>query len=135
MSTDHAASNRSLRRNRDFTLLWLGQASSGLGSSASSLAYPLLVLATTGSAVAAGAVGALTGAVRTAFRIPGGALADRWNRRALMMACDAGRILLLATLVVVVMTDRANLALIIVIAVASTLLDVAFEPASLAAVS
>lgn len=135
MISDQAASNRSLRTNRDFTLLWLGQAGSGLGSSASFLAYPLLVLATTGSAVAAGAVGTLTGAVRTAFRIPGGALADRWNRRALMMACDAGRIILLATLVTVVMTDRANLTLIIVIAVASSLLDVVFEPASLAAVS
>jgi hypothetical protein len=34
-----------LRRNRDFMLLWSGQALSGLGSQVSLVAYPLLVLA------------------------------------------------------------------------------------------
>ena len=38
-----------LRRNRDFQLLWIGQAASALGSRASTVAYPLLVLTLTGS--------------------------------------------------------------------------------------
>lgn len=38
-----------LRRNRDFQLLWGGQAVSVLGSQISKIAYPLLVLALTGS--------------------------------------------------------------------------------------
>src|SRR5665213_3938638 len=38
-----------LARNREFTLLWSGQALCGLGSQLSSVAYPLLVLAVTGS--------------------------------------------------------------------------------------
>ena len=46
-----------LRRNRDFQLLWIGQAASALGSRASSVAYPLLVLALTGSPAQAGLVG------------------------------------------------------------------------------
>jgi len=44
-----------LSRNREFALLWSGQALSGLGSQISTVAYPLLVLAVTGSpAVAEG---------------------------------------------------------------------------------
>jgi hypothetical protein len=43
-----------LRRNRDFQLLWGGQAVSLLGSQTSKVAYPLLVLAMTGSPAKAG---------------------------------------------------------------------------------
>src|SRR5260370_39460213 len=43
-----------LRRNRDFQLLWGGQAVSLLGSQTSKIAYPLLVLALTGSPAQAG---------------------------------------------------------------------------------
>ncbi|MDQ2737110.1 MAG: MFS transporter [Actinomycetota bacterium] len=125
----------SLRQNRDFTLLWCGQAASALGSSASGLAYPLLILAVSGSAVAAGAVGTAAGVVQIVFRIPGGALADRWNRRTLMLACDALRIILLTGLGVLVLTDHASIATIAAIAVANALLGVTFEPASMAAVS
>ena len=46
-----------LRRNRDFQLLWGGQAISLLGSQTSKIAYPLLVLAMTGSPVKAGVAG------------------------------------------------------------------------------
>jgi hypothetical protein len=41
----------SLRRNREFMLLWSGQTLSELGSQISLVAYPLLVLALTGSAM------------------------------------------------------------------------------------
>jgi hypothetical protein len=40
---------RVLGANRDFTLLWVGQAVSALGSAATLVAYPLLVLHLTGS--------------------------------------------------------------------------------------
>ncbi len=46
-----------LRRNRDFQLLWSGQAISVLGSQTSKIAYPLLVLAMTGSPAKAGLAG------------------------------------------------------------------------------
>ena len=124
-----------LRRNRDFSLLWSGQTVSALGSAASVLAFPLLVLAITGSAIQAGAVGTTVAIVRAVFRLPGGALSDRWNRRRVMLTCDAGRIVLLSTLAVVVATGQATLALIVAIAVTAAVLDVLFQPAGMAAVS
>src|ERR671914_2186595 len=45
-----------LRRNRDFLLLWTGQVVSTVGTRASSVAFPLLVLALTGSPSQAGFV-------------------------------------------------------------------------------
>lgn len=130
-----ASSVRPLRANREFTLLWSGQAISGLGSAASLLAYPLLILSISGSAVAAGAVGTTTALIRTGIRIPGGALADRFNRRTMMLACDAGRVVLLGLLTALVASGHATVALVLGVAVLSTAMDVLFEPAALAAVS
>jgi MFS family permease len=81
-----------LRRNRDFQLLWGGQAVSLLGSQTSKIAYPLLVLALTGSPAKAGIAGfaALLGYLL--FPLPAGALADRHDRKRIMIACDAIRL-------------------------------------------
>lgn len=54
-----AARPRSLWRNRDFLLLWSGQAVSSVGSQLSLLAFPLLILAVAGSPAQAGLAGAL----------------------------------------------------------------------------
>jgi hypothetical protein len=43
-----------LRRNRDFLLLQAGQLLSEVGTESAAIAYPLLVLAVTGSAAKAG---------------------------------------------------------------------------------
>lgn len=124
-----------LRRNRDFTLLWCGGSVSGLGSAASRLAFPLLVLAITGSAVQAGAVGTTTAVVRAMFRLPGGALADRWDRRSVMLGCDGARMVLYAALALLVAAGQARLPAIIAVAVTVAALDVLFQPAAMAAVS
>lgn len=63
----------SLRANREFTALWIGQAVSNLGIGISSFAYPVVVLAATGSAVKAGAVGSVFAATAFVLRIPAGA--------------------------------------------------------------
>jgi predicted MFS family arabinose efflux permease len=51
-----------------------------------------------------------------------------------MLACDALRIVLLSAMVVLVVTDHATVATIATVAVATALLSVTFEPASIAAV-
>lgn len=87
-----------LWQNRDYLLLWSGQTISSTGSGISQLAFPLLVLALTHSPAQAG----LTGALRTLpyfiFTLPGGVLIDRWNRKWVMILCDAGRALSLASI-------------------------------------
>ncbi len=92
---------RSLWRNRDYVLLWCGQAISDIGSSVSELAFPLLVLAVTGSPAQAGIVAALRALPALFFSLPAGVLVDRWNRRRVMLFCELGRFLSLASIPVV----------------------------------
>ncbi|QMU71461.1 MFS transporter [Streptacidiphilus sp. P02-A3a] len=74
-----------LNRNRDFLLLWSGQAISSFGNELSAITYPLLVLAVTGSAARAGLVGSAELVAMLALLLPAGAVADRWSRRAVMV--------------------------------------------------
>jgi len=81
----------SLWRNRPFVVLWSGRLVSSLGSGVSAIALPLLVLSVTGSPARAGLVAAANGAPYFILALPAGVAADRWNRRRILLACDAGR--------------------------------------------
>jgi MFS family permease len=59
----------------------------------SSFAYPLVVLDETGSPARAGLVGSVLAGTAFFLRLPAGVLVDRWNRRAILIACDLGRAL------------------------------------------
>lgn len=85
-----------LRANRDFLVVLSGQGASALGDAVSFTAVPLLVFGLTGSGLAMGIVGALQTLPDFVLGLPVGALADRWDRRRLMLLADAGRALLTA---------------------------------------
>ena len=89
---------RSLWLNRDFMLLWSGQVVSNVGTQVSTLAFPLLILALTGSPAQAGFAGALRALPYLIFSLPAGALIDRWDRKLTMILCDTGRALSLASI-------------------------------------
>lgn len=72
-------------------LLWSGQSVSMVGSSASRIVFPLLVLQLTHSAAAAGFVSALSALPYALFGLPAGALIDRWDRKRVMLLCDGIR--------------------------------------------
>ena len=72
----------SLWRDRDYLGLWTGDAISSLGTSMSSIAYPLLVLFSTGSVARAGVITAATMIGALCTTLWGGALADRVSRKA-----------------------------------------------------
>src|SRR5689334_8704008 len=75
-------------RNLSFLLLWSGQTVSGIGSRITLLAFPLLVLAVTGSPAQAGLMSALTSIPSIVLLLPAGALLDQWNRKLVMILCD-----------------------------------------------
>jgi MFS family permease len=104
-----------LGANRDFRLLWLGSVVSVLGSRASAIAYPLLVLALTGSAADAGLVGFTATIPYLLVQLPAGALVDRWNRKHLMIACDAGRAVAVGSIVLALALGRITLAQIMAV--------------------
>lgn len=122
-----------LRANRNFRLLWVGQVLSDLGTQIGTLAYPLLVLALTHSALIAGLVGTAASAAAFAVRLPAGALADRLDRRRTMIFCDAVRAIALAALAVLVATGAVAWPVVMVVAVVDRAGDTLFTPASLAA--
>ena len=124
-----------LRRNRDFRLLWCGQVTSELGAASSQLAVPLLVLSLTGSPAQAGLVATAAAVVSAGGRLPGGALADRWNRRRLMLGSDAGRLVVSLLLAAAVLTGHATVPFVLVSVSLIALLDVVFQPAETAAIA
>ncbi len=87
-----------LWRNRNFMLLWSGQTISVFGSTISDLAFPLLVLALTGSPAQTGLVLALEAVPFLVFSLPVGAWVDRWNRKKVMILCNIGNALTLASI-------------------------------------
>lgn len=99
----------SLWQNRDYMLLWAGQAVSSFGSQITQLTFPLLVLALTGSPAQAGFVGALRALPFAILSLPAGALVDRWNRKRLMIWCDIGRGLALGSVPLALALGRLGL--------------------------
>jgi hypothetical protein len=97
----------SLRRNRDFVLLQVGQLLSEAGTESTAIAYPLLVLAVTHSAAKAGVVSFARTLPLALFALPAGVAADRWNRKLLMVAADGVRVLAIGGLAAAVALDRA----------------------------
>ena len=116
-----------LHRNRDFVLLQTGQLLSTFGSSMSAIAYPLLALALTRSAAAAGYVGTVLLIPMLAFNLPAGIAADRFDRKRMMIVSDAVAATALATLATAVLTHSARFWLILLVAFVDATSSVLFR--------
>lgn len=121
-----------LWRNREFLLLEGGQTVSDLGTQISHLAFPLLVLAMTGSPAQAGLVGTLRALPYFLLALPAGALVDRWNRRTVMLVCDIGRALCLGGIALALALNALALSLVFVVALVEGILGVIYGLASIA---
>ncbi|MFG2005540.1 MFS transporter [Spirillospora sp. NPDC048911] len=122
-----------LWRNRDFQLLCAGQGLSQLGSQTSSVAIPLLVLRETGSPLAVGVVEAVWTTVQVAAFVPAGVIVDRYDRRAIMVSCDLGRLAATVALAAALLTGSASLTLFLLYCTVLGLLGAPFTAAGPAA--
>ncbi len=79
-----------LRRSRDFRLLWLGQLVSNTGRQITVVALPYQVFVQTRSPFAVGLIGLVEVVPLVVATIAGGAVADRVDRRKLLLVTEIG---------------------------------------------
>jgi MFS family permease len=106
------AVTESIFRSSEFRRYYAGQALSYLGDGLRTLAIPLLVFHLTGSAVSLGVTFALELLPFAIFSLVGGSLADRLDRRRLMIGCDALRFAIMALFAFALWRGFLTLALI-----------------------
>ncbi|GAB2450595.1 MFS transporter [Nocardia tengchongensis] len=108
--------NSTIFNNRDFLLLWSGNAASSIGLNGVRLAYPLLALILTDSPFAASWVAFAITVPSLIFEVPAGIASDYWDRRRTLVMCQ--QLGLVATLVaaVVVITRPPGLPLFLTLA-------------------
>lgn len=105
-----------LRRNGEY-LAWLsGDIALGIGASVGHFAFPLVAFAVTGSAAATGIVGLVQGIGLLAGMIPGGVLADRFDRRRLRLLAGVLGAFAQLVLAAVLVTGLADVTVLAVIA-------------------
>src|SRR4249919_3132963 len=97
-------------------LLQIGQLLSNAGTSTTSIAYPLLVLAVTHSPAKAGIVAFARTLPWSLFTLPAGLAADHWSRRRLMIAADGVRVLAIGALAATILLDRIAFWEVVVVA-------------------
>ena len=120
-----------LRRNREFRLLWLGQVVSQLGDWFNTIAVMTLVLRLTGSGRAVGLI-FVTRFLPGVFAGPlSGVVADRFDRRSIMIWSDALRAVVVLGFLFVRRPEHVWL--IYALTVAQLTLSTFFEPAKSAA--
>jgi MFS family permease len=128
--TDRARRRGGLLWHRDFRLLWIGQASSKLGSSVTSVAMPLVAVATlNATAFEAAILYAATWLPWLIIGLPAGAWVDRLRRRPVMVACDTASMLLFLSVPVAAWFDVLTIGHLLAVALAAGTATVFFQTA------
>jgi hypothetical protein len=125
---------RELRSNHDFTVLWVGQTVSELGTQVSMFAFPLVTFAITGSALLAGLAGGLELLGTALALLPAGLLADRVHRGRVMRLAAGGGVLLYASLAVAGALGELTVPHLFAVALLSGACAGVFAPAEMSAV-
>lgn len=114
---------------RDYRLIVLAYITSALGNWVYQLTLPLLVLKLTGSALTTGAIYAVEYLPFLILSLPGGVLADRLNRRRLLIGGDLTSGLLATVLAVIVTVSVQAIWPIFLVAFLLSCVDPIYHPA------
>ncbi|WP_338675995.1 MFS transporter [Streptomyces sp. SCSIO 30461] len=121
---------RAVWADRDFRLLWSGQATAQVGGQVGQFVLPLLVLQLGAGAGAVGLLRAASLLPHLLFSLPAGHLADRTEARPLMMWADVIRCLTMLTVLVTaslhVLTVWWLLAAVVVLGVCAVVFDISY---------
>jgi MFS family permease len=124
---------RPLSRNRSYRILWTSMVLSELASETTFIAFPLLLLAHAGTAVQVGAVVSVLAAARMIGNIPAGALADRCDRKRLMLAAQGVRAVAIASILPPLLLGGFTIGHLVLIAAVEGCCSAVFQPAEHAA--
>jgi MFS family permease len=102
-----------LFRNRDFAIYWSGGALSSAGTSLQSVAASVYVFTLTGSPLMVGLLNFAYFSPVLLFSLYGGVLADRYDRRRIVVICQSISLALAATLTLLTATGLVTPALVI----------------------
>lgn len=120
----------SLWRSRTFLLLWSGQTAGDVGAQVATIAVPLLAATVLHAGVFEVSLLTLFAwAPYLIISLPAGVLADRVDRRRLMIACDLGRAVLMTSLPVVALVARLTLIYLYAVVTLTGILTVLFTVA------
>jgi MFS family permease len=119
----------SLLRDRSYLAVLAGQGISAMGDAVTFIAMPLFVLVLTGSGVMMGIVGILETVPDFLFGLPAGALADRSDRRRILIATDLGRAFLTALIPLSVLLGLPTMTVILIVVGPINVLRVFFAAA------
>ena len=124
-----ATGSAPLSRNTNYRLLWGGQLLSEFGFNATTIAFPLVVLAVTGSATGSGIVLGTIAAAQLLAGLPAGTLVDRVSRKKVMLVCEAAQALCAASLVLAMWLKVFSLPHLVAVAAVFGVCAALFEPA------
>jgi len=143
MKTRHAASPRpaplssassaSVWRDCAFVLFWLAQTVSGTGTSVTNVVLPILVFQRTGSPLQTAILSGLRVVPYLLFGLVAGALADRTDRRRLMVGCNLLNTALLGSIPAAALLGALSLPQIYLVATLSATAFVLFDAANFGA--
>lgn len=126
---------RTISEMRGFLLLWGSQLISGLGSAMTGYALVIWSYAQKGSALVTAMLMVCTYAPYVLFSIFAGALSDRWDKKKILLTCDALAALCTLTVLILLKTQQLRIWHLYVVNAVSGLMNTIQQPASEVAVT
>ena len=116
--------------HRDFRLLWIGQTTSKLGSSVTSVALPLVAVASLdASTLQVALLSAASWLPWLLIGLPAGAWVDRLPRRPVMLVCDLTALLLFLSVPAAAWLDHLTIGHLVAVALGAGTASVVFQTA------